>query len=234
MPINPAFDDFPDEGFIVGKLVVSFGELELFCGLLAGDAIKNQDMALRAMYRSRSTSARIDLADVLMRGAFISVGLNDEYEEMLSAVPHSLSIRNQYAHCHWAPGQDGLFFADLEKAEKRAEEFIYDQRHVDLILLQKKECYFDYARSMLLFLQSELQIKSGNKKYHSGPCPAKQAPPSMYNPPDLHIPHWLSEDMKRQHLERAVGSRASPQERPPSILRLTEEEWAAKNARRDQ
>src|SRR4030088_87440 len=103
MPINPAFDEFPIEGALIGKLVVSFGELELLCGLLAGDTLKNQDMALRAIYRSRSTGARIDLADVLMRDAFVSVGLKDEYEEMLSAVRYSLAMRNQYAHCHWAP-----------------------------------------------------------------------------------------------------------------------------------
>jgi hypothetical protein len=233
MPINPAFDTFPAEGAIIGKLVVSFGELELLCGLLAGTALKNQDMALRAIYRGRSTRGRIDLADVLMRDAFVSIGLKDDYEEMLVAVLHSLSIRNHYAHCHWAPGQDGLFFAKLEDSAKRETGFDADQKHVGLILLQEQEAYFDYARSMLLFLQAEFQIKSGNTKHWSAPRPPKRSPPNLHNPASLHIPHWLPEDAKRRHLGQALESEGDgPQpERLPSVLKLTREGWAAKDAK---
>jgi hypothetical protein len=233
MPINPAFDAFPVEGAIVGKLVASFGELELICGLLAGSALKNQNMALRAIYRGRSTRGRIDLADVLMREAFVSIGIKEDYEEALLAVLHCLSIRNHYAHSHWAPGEDGLLFAKLEDSAKRETGFDADQKHVGLVLLQEQEAYFDYARSMLLFLQADFQIKSGNTKHWSAPKPPKQAPPSLHNLASQHIPHWLTEGAKQRHLERALEAEGSgpPPERPPSVLRLTREEWAAKDAK---
>jgi len=230
MPINPAFDVFPVEGAIVGKLVVSFGELELLCGLLAGSALENQNMALRAIYRGRSTRGRIDLADVLMREAFVNVGLKEDYEEALLAVLHCLSIRNHYAHSHWAPAQDGLFFAKLEDSAKRESGFDADQKHVDLVLLQAQETYFDYARSMLLFLQAEFQIKSGNTKHWSAPRPPKLDPPNLHNPASQHIPHWLPEDAKRRHLERALEAegRALPRERPPSVPKLSRAQKRAK------
>ena len=230
MPINPAFDTFPVEGAIVGKLVVSFGELELLCGLLAGSALANQNMALRAIYRGRSTRGRIDLADVLTRDAFVKVELKEDYEEALAAVLHCLTIRNHYAHSHWAPAQDGLFFAKLEDSAKRESGFDADQKHVDLILLQAQEAYFDYARAMLLFLQAAFQIKSGNTKHWSAPKPPKLDPPNLHNPASQHIPHWLPEGAKRLHLERALEAegRAPQHERPPSVPKLSAAQRRAK------
>ncbi len=230
MPINPAFDESPALGYIIGKLVVSFGELELLCGLLAGSALQNQDLALRAIYRGRSTRGRIDLADVLMREAFTAVGLGADYEEALTAVLRCLSVRNHYAHCHWAPAEDGLFFAELGDSAERETGFDADQKHVNLELLQEQEAYFDYARSMLLFLQAQFQINQGNTKHWSAPRPPKLTPPNLHNPASQHIPHWLHEAAKRRHLERALKAEAhvSPPERPASILKLTEREWIAK------
>src|SRR5437879_2536793 len=98
MPINPSFDHFPTEALAIGKMVASFGEIELLFGLVASTALGNQNLALRAMYRGRSTGGRIDLADVLMRDAMIKANLKPLYDETLSSVRHCLKIRNQYAH----------------------------------------------------------------------------------------------------------------------------------------
>jgi hypothetical protein len=50
-----------------------------------------------------------------------------------------------------------------------------------------------------------------------------------------HIPRWLNKDQKAQHMTRAQEAEragaAQPTTRPPSVLRLTEEEWAAKRAK---
>lgn len=81
MAINPALDQFPTEALAIGKMVASFGEIELLFGLLAGSALRNQNLALRAMYRIRSTGGRIDLADVLMRDVLIREGFQAHYEE---------------------------------------------------------------------------------------------------------------------------------------------------------
>jgi hypothetical protein len=231
MAINPAFDKFPLEASIIGKLVVSFGELELLCAVLAGAALANQNIALRAMYRSRSTGGRIELADVLMRDEFVKAGLADEYEETLIAVRHALSIRNQYAHCHWAQGATGLFYTKLEEAAQRNEGFSYDYKHINLTLLVEQEEFFDYVRSMLLHLESRIKISKAIE-IPIFPRPSKRSLPLLHNLASKNVPHWLSEDRKRQHLERAVAAegRVQPRKRPPSVLRLTKEEWAAKDA----
>src|SRR5579863_711036 len=65
MSLNPAFDQFPKEAALIGRMVTSFGELELTFSMLAGTALKDQSLALRAVYRGRSTGGRIDLVDVI-------------------------------------------------------------------------------------------------------------------------------------------------------------------------
>ncbi|WP_140977808.1 hypothetical protein [Bradyrhizobium guangdongense] len=229
MSINPSFDAHPIEGAIVGKLVVSFGEIELLFGLVAAAALGNQNMALRAMYRSRSTGGRIDLADVLMRDTFVKVNLKPIYEETLGAVRHCLKIRNQYAHCHWAHGSDGLYFSQLEDAANRAQGFDYDHKHIGLSLLKEQQAFFDNMKLMLLYLGDNLNAALGRTNL-SCPKPPVLPLPNLHNPASQHVPHWLSEDAKHQHLERALEAEGThPQRvRPPSVLRLTEEEWIAK------
>jgi hypothetical protein len=232
MAINPALDQFPTEALAIGKMVASFGEIELLFGLLAGSALRNQNLALRAMYRIRSTGGRIDLADVLMRDVLIREGFQAHYEETLGVVRHCLKIRNQYAHCHWSPGTDGLFFTNLEEAANRAEGFTFDHKHVDLTILKEQEAFFDHAKDLLLYLGQEFDAKT---KTPGLPFVLKPPTPNLHNLASLHIPQWLGEDGKRRHLERALEAegRAPPREWPPSVLRLTREEWAAKD-RKDQ
>jgi hypothetical protein len=231
MSINPVFDQRPKEGAAIGIMVVSFGELELMCGLCAGLALDGDDKALRAIYRSRSTRGRIDIADALMRLSFFEVGLQNEYIEIISAVLHCLKIRNQYAHCHWAPSNEGgVFFTDLEKAAERQEGFDYHYKYVDMGLLQEQLDYFSYAKQCLSYMENEFRFRKGTLRSQIFPMPKKLIPPTLHRPESLHIPHWLHEDQKRQHSERALGIEATaPQrERPPSVPRLTEGEWLAK------
>jgi hypothetical protein len=233
MPINPSFDAFPTEALAIGKMVASFGEIELLFGLVASTALGNQNLALRAIYRGRSTGGRIDLADVLMRDAFIKAGLLPLYEETLSAVRHCLKIRNQYAHCHWAHDFSGIYFTNLEDAANRFGGFEYDHKHVDLKLLKEQEAFFDDMKTLLLHLGDQLTSALDKRLALSCPKPPARPLPSLHNPASQHIPHWLGEDAKRRHLERALEAEGTvrPRERPPSVLKLTEEEWRAKEAK---
>jgi hypothetical protein len=232
MSLNPAFDQHPKEAALIGRMVTSFSELELTFGLIAGNALNDQALALRAIYRGRSTGGRIDLADVLIRNRIINTELASDYDDVLCAMRHCLKIRNNYAHCQWSPGLDGLFFANLEEAASRAIGFEMDQKHVDLNLLTEQEAFFDYTRRLLLWFGDRLEIKIG-KSGLGGPKPPKKDLPNLHNPVSEHIPHWISEERKRRHLERALESEGHnpPQKRPPSVLRLTREEWAAKDAK---
>src|ERR1700722_15105076 len=114
MSLNPAFDVYPDEAALIGRMVTSFGELELTFSMLAGTALKDQSLALRAIYRGRSTGGRLDLVDVIVRNVVTPTNQALTYEEVLGAMRHCLKIRNNYAHCQWSPALDGLFFANLE------------------------------------------------------------------------------------------------------------------------
>jgi hypothetical protein len=230
MSLNPAFDQYPAEAALIGRMVTSFGELELTYSMIAGTAIKNQNLALRAIYRGRSTGGRIDLADVLIRNVVSQTTLTLDYDELLSAMRHCLRIRNNYAHSHWAPGQDGLFFANLEEAASKSEGFEMDQKHVDLKLLTEQEAFFDYTRSLLLYFGDQLFMKLEPRSALGVLRLPKKDRPNPYNPASQHVPHWYSDEAKQRHLERALESegRHPAPKRPPSLLKLTEQEWLAK------
>ena len=53
--INPAFDNFPNEEAIIGRMILAFGELEYLMVTIAGTV--NGDLAaiMKALYRLRST-----------------------------------------------------------------------------------------------------------------------------------------------------------------------------------
>jgi hypothetical protein len=233
MSLNPAFDNYPIEAALIGRMVTSFSELELTFSLIACTAIKDQSLGLRAIYRGRSTSGRIELADVLIRNAIADTNLEPDYEEVIGAMRHCSAIRNNYAHCQWSPGLDGLFFANLEEAASRAKGFDMDQKHVDLKLVTEQEAYFDYTRSLLLYFGDQLHLKLQPRTTLGVPKPPSNARPNLHNRASEHVPHWISEERKRRHLERALEAegRAHPSQRPPSVLRLTREEWAAKDAK---
>jgi hypothetical protein len=233
MSLNPAFDQYEKEAALIGRMVTSFGELELTFSMLAGTALRDQALALRAIYRGRSTGGRIDLVDVIIRNILPKTNLEIDYEEVIGAMRHCLKIRNNYAHCQWSPGQTGLFFANLEEAASKAQGFDMDQKHVDLKLLTEQEAYFDYTRSLLLYFGDQLHLKLEPRSVLGVLRPQAKDRPNLHNRATEHVPHWLSEERKRRHLERALEAegRAPLSRRPPSVLRLTREEWAAKDAK---
>jgi hypothetical protein len=74
------------------------------------------DAVLKAMFRPRGETSRIDIADALGRHFYRDRGLGTEFEMGVSAVRYSLKIRNQYAHCVWYDDKSGkLAFVNLEE-----------------------------------------------------------------------------------------------------------------------
>jgi hypothetical protein len=232
--INPALHRFPNEAAVLGRIVLAFGELEYMLIHCASQALKDDFHFLKAMYRLRSTTSRIQATDVFLRTTYRSYGIEREYSTMLSALKHCQSIRNQYSHCNWGDDHEaGLFFADLEESAEAAVGFVHHWNHVDLPILEAQEEYFVYTQSWLYWLEYELRVKREEISDNLFPKPPAQDRPLLHNPRSQHIPPWLTEDLKAQHLARALESEQSaPQsERPPSVLRLTREEWAAKDAK---
>lgn len=232
--INPTFDRFPEEANLVGRILSSFGELELTICHSAQMALNlENDAVLKTLYRIRATSSRIDTADGLMRSIYEKHGLIESYTQAMSMLRHCLIIRNQYAHCNWADHvRGGLFFADLQTSAKN-QNFDHHYRHVDVPLLTAQLDYFKVTIERLRSLDHQLMVKEGRPTFHAWPEPPSSTPPLLHNPPSQHVPPWLSPELQEAHLKRALESEQRDQqsERPPSVLRLTREEWAAKDAK---
>lgn len=236
--INPAFDRFPNEARLVGLILSSFGEIELSICQTANAVLRIPDHALmRALYRLRATSSRIDVADTLMAPIFAAYGLTKPYETALTMVRHCLSIRNQYAHCNWADhAAGGLFFADLQTSAKN-QNFDHAYRHVDVSLLTAQYEFFALTLDWLRYTDNQMLLAQPRERRsprpHVWPKPPESKPPPLHNPASEHIPPWLTKEQQEAHLKRALENERSsqPTERPPSVLRLTREEWAAKDAK---
>jgi hypothetical protein len=233
---NPSLLRFPDEAAIIGRMVVGFGELEVMTCRVAAKANSHPTHVLKMLYSLRSTSARIISARLLMEPHYEAANLAKPQNITMDAVLACLKIRNQYAHCNWAETDPkaGLFFADLQDSAKRQDWFT-SWKHVDVPLLAQQEAFFSDVRGALLFLEADLEHnRNGWLGNHGLAEPLVLPEPPLHNPASQHIPPWLSEDQKAQHMARAQEAErpaAQPTPRSPSVLRLTEEEWAAKRAK---
>lgn len=148
---------FPEETMILGRLLSGYGELEFDIAFLLQFALgDDRDVAFKALFGIRGETARIDVADNLMRRRYQEVGLGEDYGEAIGAMRHCLRIRNQYAHCQWVRNLDrGLCFVDVEEIARAAPEVdlaLVTQKNVPLDLLREQEAFFAYAQAMLGFV----------------------------------------------------------------------------------
>jgi hypothetical protein len=201
--INPAFNRWPVEGALVGRILSSFGEIEVTICRNAALALNMFGVIMRMLYGIRATSARIEAADRLMRSLIETYSLINDYKIAIGMVWHCLKIRNQFAHCNWGDHLGaGLFFADLQDSANNPD-FDHSWKHVDPVLLQAKLDYFWQTMELLEFIHHELAVRQGRLRSHVWPRPTLPAPPALHNPPDQHVPPWLGEDQKALHLARA-------------------------------
>ena len=116
MSIMPAFDKFPAEAAIIGRLLAGYGLLEHDLMNCVAIVRKDLDATLKTMFRARGETQRLDIADALGRPAYRTRNVGTEFEMALSAVRSCLKIRNQYSHCGWYDDRSGqLAFVNLEE-----------------------------------------------------------------------------------------------------------------------
>jgi hypothetical protein len=202
--INPAFTHHPAEADTIGRMVLSFGEMEYLLSFMAAWNSHRTDDTLRVLYRISTTSSRLAAADSIIRPVCIEHQLFDEYDEAYSALIWCLATRNRYAHCNWAGDKEGLFFVDLQDAALAETGFDHDWRHVDLPLLKQQESHFLYVLEWLEYLSDEILVRAGTKQIQIFPKPQVKQPPPAYNPPSQHVPRWISEELKARHVTRAA------------------------------
>jgi hypothetical protein len=116
--IVPQFQKFASEGVLIGRLLAGYGSLESVLSGAVGMLRRDLDMTIKAMFRPRGETQRIEIADALGRQPFSAVGFGNQFSEAIAGTRYCLKIRNQFAHCHWHDDLTG----PLNEAARRQEE----------------------------------------------------------------------------------------------------------------
>jgi hypothetical protein len=181
----PAFDRFPQEGNLIGRLLAGYGELELeLCSCLA-TVTDDLDGAAKMLFGTRGEKKRIDTADTAMKEAFAKAKLKKEYSHTIECMHWCRELRNQYAHCNWYDTlNEGLCFVNLEEVAKIVESTIPLEDHrvpINVALLKQQEEFFDYVRKCFWFISEAYLIFMGK-----GPKQALWKWPEIIDKPAKH------------------------------------------------
>jgi hypothetical protein len=189
----PAFQIFPEEASIIGRLLAGYGELEYAFALCLGRVLGKEEPSLRAIFRLWGEASKLDVGDALMRPSFAEIGLSGEYSEAFGAVRYCRSTRNRYAHCHWAGDHaHGLFFTNLQDAAEGTGSFTPNWRRVDIAQLEAEDRYFAYTAACLWHLNYEFAVGTGKLNSHTFPKPTKQQQPKLCNLPKRDTLPWTA------------------------------------------
>lgn len=177
-------DEFPREMAIVGRLLVTYSELEL--DLLNAIAIGlSMNTALKAMYRIRGETARINIASGIGRQQYVLKGLEVEFDQAIAAMRYCLRVRNKFSHTYWhSPSKGVLCYVSLEDlAEEPAEvnnliglDFFY----VDEALLQEHLNYFHQTGRLIARVNYQIRVVSGEMSSNPIGAPLQMTPPPLY------------------------------------------------------
>jgi hypothetical protein len=185
--VMPAFHTFPNEARIIGRLLAGYAELEidlLHCVSVARDDF---DAVLKAMFRARGETRRINIADALGRQLYRKLKLGTDFEMAISAMRYCLRIRNQYSHCNWYDDRSGrLAFVNVEEIAK-VNELIsgFDdltRYYIDVPTLEDQERYFAYTDALLSYANYEGRFRQGKLKTQILSKPAQIGQPALHLP----------------------------------------------------
>jgi hypothetical protein len=173
------FDKFPDDARRIGSLV-GYGEIEFELALVVGAVLKDDDQAIRVLFRTHGEEQRIEIADALSRGAYEVAGLADCFNEAIGAINWCKKIRNQYAHSHWMDDDDGFMqFASMDAAaDKRAGEVAISFSPILSDVLEMQVTWFEYTANLLRHLSRLYEWKAGGSS-----TPRPKAPQRVSKPP---------------------------------------------------
>jgi hypothetical protein len=180
--IMPAFERYPKEAALVGKLLSGYGELEYTLAWAVRWIINDADVAFRWLYKSRGESQRISTAESLTFAAVRGRKHEGLWREALDNLKHCLKIRNQYAHATWVDHLKELMFVDLEDIVHQPgpiDPSALKQKAVRVHSLQKQEAYFCHVADQMTFVCYEFQVEDGSRPNHPWPVPGTVARPNL-------------------------------------------------------
>ena len=183
MAILRAFQDFPPEAALIGRMLAGYADLEIDLMNCAKAVRGDLDLTLKTMFRGRGNAQRIDIADALARQPYCELGIGEEFKTAIGAVRYCLRIRNLYAHCTWWNDNSGqLAFANLEELAKEDIEVVdlhgLTVHHVTVPHLQAQFEYFEYTDNVLIGV-----IQEGNRRAGRPVFPGVVVPSEMARPP---------------------------------------------------
>jgi hypothetical protein len=187
MNVSKAFEDFPDEGLLVGKILVAYTNLEIDLMNCIKTVLSDLDTVLKVMYRVRGETQRIEVAVAIGYQAYKDLNLEDDFKYAILCLRTCVRIRNQYAHSiFWNDNSGILVFSDLEKIAKSDEKITnihgIQKKYINEYLLNQQLIFFEYTSDFLMFLLNEGLSKRGKRSLSiSRPTNAKQ--------PELFLTH---------------------------------------------
>lgn len=179
------FDQFPAEREAIGRMLIAYGEIEFGLLTCVGAALDGDlDIAVRILFRARGESARIEIADAIVRPAFAKVDLAGKWSNAYGAAKVCKNIRNQYAHCHWLPQIDGtMTFLDLDQDSRQTEgEIKLSRKAISAELVAEQQRYFEYCLDLFWFLEPEYRKRAGLKLVSEFDEPKSIPAPRLYIP----------------------------------------------------
>lgn len=174
-----AFEGRQRELQLIGKILLSYGELEFILLDTLGSVLKSRTHAVRTMYQVRSEVSRLTIFEAIATPFFEDVKLGGQLKEALDAMGHCKNIRNQYAHCTWMSKPERLTFANLEEpAKSKGPSAIIVFRPLTIRLLREQWEYLQYTDRLLIWLNQQYRRKT--KRPLEGPITPK---PRRVSPP---------------------------------------------------
>ena len=183
--ITSSLNQFPECRDVIGRMILAYSEIEsILIGTIAKTLDVTESDSVRLLYRARSESHRLSIADAAMRPFFTKHKLGGQFGVWLGAMRHCKTMRNQYAHSIWSEHNGVLRFGDLDGAASSAEGTAMIKFYpVDLDLVTQQETYFAYAESCAWFLNQEAcRLRDGRRK-HTFSMPPALKQPKLHNRP---------------------------------------------------
>ncbi len=181
--ISSVFDDFPEEANYLARILAGYGELEWEFTMCLGAVLGDNEQALRALFRMRSERYRVEVGDALMRSAYTEAKLTPPYTRAIGQIRWCMTLRNQYAHCHWVRDKFKLQILNLEDIAKSQESGAKaDLRGVRGVLLKQQAEYFGNTELLLIYLSDEYKKRIGKIESHDHEVPPSLKKPKLFGP----------------------------------------------------
>lgn len=159
------FDRFKQEGDLLGRMILEYGEIEWLLCLLAGHVLGDLDTAMKALYRSRGEQMRMEIADALIRQRIDDATLRQTYEQTFAHMAVCRSLRNQYAHTNWVhAGGDKLCYVAIEELARSNQPIEMENVvlcHLDIDTVKDQARFFNEVMQNMHYLNMEIQYVMG-------------------------------------------------------------------------